>query len=40
MFHQTLFSVFATLLEDTVGKDYSTVVNQLLDLGPQHELQD
>ena len=29
MFHQTLFSVFAKLLQDTVGKNYQTVVNQL-----------
>ncbi len=29
MFHQTFFSVFAQLLENTVGKDYQTFVNQL-----------
>jgi hypothetical protein len=29
MFHQTFFSVFAKLLEETAGKGYSTIVNQL-----------
>jgi hypothetical protein len=29
MFYQTFFSVFAQLLENTVGKNYQTVVNQL-----------